>query len=139
MLKSIQLICISLLMISIACSSPDLKEDEQKSNISNLASDEEKMKQLSADILDIIEDKSCNETTAGKCKAIAFGSKACGGPATFLIYNSGHVDESLLIEKVKAFNKLQVEYNKKAGIFSDCMVVGEPVVGCVDGACAVVQ
>jgi hypothetical protein len=138
MYKPINLIVFSTLLLIIACS-PDAPEASQETNSTKFFSDEAELDKLSTEIMNIIKDKSCKTTTAGACKTIAFGAKACGGPKEFLIYNSSQVDESLLIEKVRTFNKLQEEFNKKSGIFSDCMVVIQPLVGCVDGNCSVVQ
>jgi hypothetical protein len=139
MTRSAKFTFISVLLLIVSCSSSDLKDSDQDSNNSTFVSDEETMNRLSVEIMNIIKDKSCNTTVTGACKTIAFGAKACGGPKEFLIYNSSQVDESLLIEKVKTYNKLQDEFNKREGVFSDCMVVIQPVVGCVDGNCAVVQ
>jgi hypothetical protein len=73
-----------------------------------------------------------------QCKAVAFGSKPCGGPWTYLAYNDG-IDEEAFLEMVANFNAAEDAYNLKWGIVSDCMVVGPPTsVECIDGVCTTV-
>jgi hypothetical protein len=138
-MQNLHKLCIFLLvMMVIACSSDLVDQDqESKSLRAGLSSDEEKLRQLKEQILLIIADKSC--TGSGTCKAIGFGAKPCGGPSGYLIYNSGNVDESLLIEKVDEFYQLNVDYNIKTGAFSDCAMVNIPDVDCVAGQCAAVN
>lgn len=96
--------------------------------------DQQKLDMLYEEILSMIQNKSCT-TDSGSCKVIGVGAKACGGPTGFLIYHAGNIDEGLLIEKVKEYNQKQGDYNIQHGVVSDCSVLTEPQIGCVDGKC----
>jgi len=62
---------------------------------------------------------------AGEWKFTAIGSKACGGASGYIAY-SVKIDESSFLKKVEQFTKLQADYNKKWGVFSDCALVIQP-------------
>jgi len=69
------------------------------------------------------------------CEYVGFGSKACGGFKSYLIY-SNSIDTTELLTKVKNYNEKEKEYNQKWGIISDCMLVMPPTsVECENGKC----
>jgi hypothetical protein len=81
----------------------------------------------------LIAEGNCTENES--CDFIAFGSKACGGPKSYLVFNTS-IDVELLHEKVSTYNEMEAEYNLKWGIISDCMFLLPPTnVECVDGQC----
>jgi len=81
----------------------------------------------------LIAEGTCTENES--CDFIAFGSKACGGPKSYLVFNTS-IDVELLHEKVSTYNEMEAEYNLKWGIISDCMFLLPPTnVECVDGQC----
>jgi len=86
-----------------------------------------------AEIEDMIGVATCSDSA--DCAFIAFGSKACGGPWTYLIYSRATVDEDLLATRVKEYNALEDRYNRKYGIVSDCSVPPVPRVTCSNGLC----
>ena len=149
MKKLTSLVVLIAIFSFTGCTTADPEPQQQESNLAAKEtglpdqprpqqSELEKLNELREEILTIIKDKSCS-ASSGTCKAIAFGAKPCGGPYTYLVYNSGHVNENLLTEKVKAFNLLQAEYNKKAGLGSDCAWVSKPEVTCLNGNCESVK
>ena len=88
---------------------------------------------LEDEIIALAESSFCNDIT--ECAYIAFGSKPCGGPWSYLIYSTS-IDVELLIDKVEEFNKIQQEYNIKYGIVSDCSIVLPPIsLICEDNKC----
>ena len=69
------------------------------------------------------------------CEYIGFGSKACGGFQSYLVY-SNSIDVPELLIKVKTYNEMEKQYNQKWGIISECMVVMPPKsVVCENGKC----
>lgn len=91
------------------------------------------MAEISAEVDDLIEDKSCNG--ADDCASIAWGSKPCGGPWSYLIYAPGNVDVPQLEQLVEEYNQIQEEVNQLTGAVSDCALVPEPEVECADNVC----
>jgi hypothetical protein len=113
----------------LACNSNDLTEDKEV--------ELKKITNLEEEIVALAASSVCNDKT--ECDAIAFGSKPCGGPWSYLVY-SNSIDIDLLKSKVEEFNKMQKEYNTKHGIISDCAVVMPPRdIICEDNKCKAVD
>jgi len=70
-----------------------------------------------------------------QCRKVAFGYKACGGPASYLIYSVQGLDEVLLLKKVSEYNALAEAESRRLGLMSDCAIVPEPSVSLVGGVC----
>ena len=117
-----------LFILALIISSCGMHENTQEE-------DERELESLANKINDIIGDASCNDST--DCRAIAFGSKPCGGPWSYLVYSIVDTDTILLAVDVDLYNSMEVNYNEKWGINSDCMVVPPPSrLVCEDGHCA---
>jgi hypothetical protein len=70
-----------------------------------------------------------------ECRYIAFGVKACGGPAGYLIYTTS-IDTLELTNWVNNFNIQQEMYNQECGGVSTCNVPQPPIgFDCVDNTC----
>ncbi|RVU31947.1 hypothetical protein EOE67_19450 [Rheinheimera riviphila] len=70
-----------------------------------------------------------------QCRKVSFGYKACGGPASYLIYSVQGLDEALLLQKVSEYNGLAEAEAHRLGLISDCSMVLEPSVMLVGGVC----
>jgi hypothetical protein len=127
MKKILTLFAIVLLFQSFQCDD-DTQQTSQSFDLVSLQGE----KQL---ILNYIATFSCGENAT--CSALAFGSKACGGPQEFLVFPSS-VDLDYLTEQVNNYNALENAYNLTYGIVSDCTVVLPPEnIGCVNGVCSI--
>ena len=112
-----------ILLLSISCSSNENTQKEDKLELETLAHE----------ITSLAERAICNEEN--ECKYIAFGSKPCGGPWSYLVYSTS-INTTLFLEKVENYNQLENTYNLKWGINSDCSVVNPPIsLKCIDGKC----
>ena len=69
---------------------------------------------------------------------MAFGSKPCGGPWSYIIYCADAVDEDALHASVSEHAELEHQYNMDNEIASDCSEATEPAVELVDGVCVAV-
>ncbi|MCB0420142.1 MAG: hypothetical protein KDD61_04050, partial [Bdellovibrionales bacterium] len=63
------------------------------------------------------------------------GSKACGGPQSYLVLYKKVTDVKKLTELVSQYNLSVQEENKKLGLISTCSVVPQPQVHCKDKTC----
>jgi hypothetical protein len=89
------------------------------------------------EIQNYINGFSCSESLG--CGFIAFGSKPCGGPRTYLLF-SNSVNLVKLQEMVKTYNEMDELYNIQTGAVSDCMFVLPPTeVKCVNGMCTIIK
>lgn len=70
-----------------------------------------------------------------QCRKVAFGYKACGGPASYLIYSVAGLDEAVLLKKVAEYNALDEAETHRLGLISDCAMVTEPGVMLEGGVC----
>ncbi|GAA4295386.1 hypothetical protein [Aestuariibaculum suncheonense] len=126
-MKPYLLFLLPLILLSTKCDDdPVLSQDDDLNALTA----------LKAKIETLASASECNETTT--CKYIAFGSKPCGGPWGYLIYSTS-IDVEILEEQVKTYNQMEADYNKKWGIFSDCMLVSPPKeVRCENNTCVAV-
>jgi hypothetical protein len=59
------------------------------------------------------------------CSFIAFGSKPCGGPRSYLLF-SNSVDLTKLQAMVKTYNDIDELYSIQTNAISDCMYCQQP-------------
>ena len=95
---------IALLAIVFACSN-----NSENSQIQ----DKNELNNLKTEIEQLVNSGTCSENS--NCDFIAFGSKACGGPKSYLVFNNS-IDVDLLKEKVFTYNDLEAAFNIKWGI-----------------------
>lgn len=63
-------------------------------------------------------------TNSAEWKFTPMGSKACGGPTSYISYHQSV--ETKFLKLVDQYTLLQQEYNRKNNVFSDCMLVVAP-------------
>ena len=116
-----------ILVLSISFASCGVNENSQEE-------DRQELESLKTQIDNIIGDASC--TDPAECRVIAFGSKPCGGPWSYLIYSTVDTDTGALASRVELYDRKEDAYNSKWGISSDCMFVSPPdSLICEDGHC----
>jgi hypothetical protein len=127
-MKTYTLFLFLLSLSVISCSLSD-SSNSQESDRAILDQQKNTTEQLAKSV-------PCTETST--CKYVAFGSKPCGGPWTYLAYNS-EFDEELFLNNVALYNANEEAYNSKWGVASDCSVVVPPTsVDCIDGECTAI-
>ncbi|REC55196.1 hypothetical protein DRF62_07145 [Chryseobacterium piscium] len=74
----------------------------------------------------IIESEIAKEkcTSASDWAFAPMGSKACGGPVSYIAYPKKL--EASILRKIENYTQTMSEFNKKYGITSDCMMIAEP-------------
>mgnify|MGYP003634731628 CR=1 FL=1 len=120
----VPLFTICLLFMAFQCEDDDtltMEDQREALNISKKA------------IEDLADTSVCNETT--ECKFIAFGSKPCGGPWSYLTYSTS-IDTDRLDDLVEEYNKKEADFNQKWGVVSDCSFVTAPSsINCENNTC----
>lgn len=123
-----KILALSLLLQSFQCS-----DTNESSDIITQAQLETKKQEIQ----NYINSFSCSES--GGCNYIAFGSKPCGGPWSYLVF-SNSVNLIKLQEMVKNYNEMNRLYNIQTNAMSDCMAVAPPTeVKCVNGVCTIIK
>lgn len=123
-----KILALSLLLQSFQCTDTD-----DSANLITSAQLETKK----LEIQNYINSFSCSESLG--CGFIAFGSKPCGGPRSYLLF-SNSVDLTKLQAMVKTYNEMDELYNIQTNAVSDCMSVLPPTeVKCVNGICTIIK
>lgn len=116
-----------LLPLFIDCSNNSVSSEQQE---------RQELALLKAEIEEMVAEISCANGT--DCRFLAFGSKPCGGPWSYLIYNTA-IDTDKLKDLVENYNQKEQDFNIKYNIISDCMYVLPPTrVDCVNGVCTAI-
>jgi hypothetical protein len=88
---------------------------------------------LEADARALAKTKGCS--AASQCRTAPVGSKACGGPRTYLVYCAASTDSVTLFKKLDALKSAEERYNKNAGLASTCEYRMPPGVSVQRGVC----
>lgn len=94
---------------------------------------QDRLDSLRAEIQAMIADPTAGSER--RCHAIAFGSKPCGGPWTYLVYSAEATDSLALARAVAEYNALEERLNREEGRMSDCSVVSPPAISHSGGRC----
>ena len=88
---------------------------------------------LEARALALARTEGCDRSS--DCRVAPVGSKACGGPRYYLVYCARTTDTVALFATLRELERVEREYNRRAGIYSECMFVSPPGGVAVDGVC----
>ncbi|MDO9039369.1 MAG: hypothetical protein Q7U59_13585 [Lutibacter sp.] len=128
-MKIIKNISKTIVLLAIVFGCTSTTELGKEDDLAELTSLQEEIELL-------VNSGVCSENS--DCNYIACGSKACGGPKTYLVFSTS-INVELLQQKVATYDALETAFNQKWGIISDCSVPTPPVnVTCIAGKCTAV-
>ena len=105
-------------------------DDHEHKSCENYVS---KLDELRTKIENLVDASVCNENF--ECRSIAFGSKPCGGPWSYLVYSTS-IDTLNLHDLVDVYNKIEQDYNGNCQQYSDCMFLSPtPQLECENNKC----
>ena len=78
-------------------------------------------------------DLSCR--TASDCTAVAIGSRACGGPSSYMISSKNNDNAELVTLLASKSGELEEAFNLKYQIFSICVLTMPPMPNCLAKKC----
>lgn len=126
-MKKLILVSLCLLFFSTQCDEDTGLTKEDK---------EQQLAALKTKIEGLASTSSCGDDF--ECEFIAFGSKPCGGPWSYLVYSTS-IDTETLEEMVDGYNIKESLYNTEWGIVSDCAVANPPTsINCENNTCVAV-
>lgn len=137
-MKHFLIIAISVLTFASCSSKKGIIEEEtlpkdialKPDNNFTQEDDQRLMKSLIQEIDSLIGAEPCTDIANWKFTAI--GSKACGGPSSYIAYPVQLEDE--ILPKVTQFTSMQSTFNTKYGMMSDCAIVLPPTeITCENG------
>jgi hypothetical protein len=97
---------------------------------------DEQMKSLSEEIKFYQGHSSC--TSASQCRVVGLGIPTCGGFKDFIIYSLQDAQETVLLEKITAFNEKAKEFSDLSLQAAGCGKKAAKI-QCIKGQCNVVQ
>ena len=125
-LKTIIAIYLAFIgLIAFSAESAPVKEKSLK----------EKMALLDKETKALIGPASCSSDN--QCHSLGFTHKPCGGFSSYRIYSDKNTDVAQLKSKVKQYNALSKEWNKKNNLISDCMLLVQPTLACKVKTCQI--
>ncbi|AZB27952.1 hypothetical protein [Chryseobacterium balustinum] len=128
-IKYSALVLISAFTMSSCASSNSGNTTNLPIDIADRPADESSKKYDEANLdklKSIIESEIAKEkcTSASDWAFAPMGSKACGGPVSYIAYPKKL--EASILRKIENYTQTMSEFNKKYGITSDCMMIAEP-------------
>ena len=99
----------------------------------NESDDLARLAALKTEVLLLVGEADCSEI--GACRSLPLGAKPCGGPWEYLIYSTTNSDTLRIKEKVEEYNEWNRVLNSRYGYVSDCGIVEEPQLLCLNGKC----
>ena len=112
-------------LAAMACARQEEPQPAQNPS-ENRAVDETRVRELERQARAVAKADGCDR--ADQCAAAPLGAKACGGPRTYLVYCKATTDEAALMRALDELKRAEEEYNRAAGLVSDCMLVQQPEV-----------
>lgn len=80
-------------------------------------------------------DTSCD--TSSQCHTIGVGSRACGGPESYLAWSSKNSDGAALKALAEQHSAARRADDERAQMMSTCMMVADPGASCRESRCTV--
>lgn len=78
-------------------------------------------------------DPQCD--SSAQCKVLAVGSRACGGPSSYLVYSNKTANEQAVEQLSKKITSLESQFNAENSMVSICQHLMTPGAQCVENKC----
>ena len=99
------------------------------------ADDEAELAKVRADIIKMIGKAPC--ATLVHCRALALGTRPCGGPDEYLAYSSILMEKDRLENLAADYTLIQEELKRSSGQVGACVMLPQPRLACVEGRCRI--
>ncbi|VAW57746.1 hypothetical protein MNBD_GAMMA07-280 [hydrothermal vent metagenome] len=124
-----RLIFFVIVMVGlISCADKTVESAPKPQKEKTIVEIENELNQLALAMNQLIGDAKCESND--QCQVVEFGSRPCGGPASYKAYSSLNTDVPLLLKTSKAHVGLSKKYNAIKNIVSICSVLTPPQVSC---------
>ena len=95
--------------------------------------DEVNLSAMRAEIMALVGDAKADSVE--QCRVVGFGSKPCGGPASYIAVSTKGGNETEIMALIGKYNSAAKAENERIGLMSDCAVVPKPAVVLQNGVC----
>jgi hypothetical protein len=79
--------------------------------------------------------KTAGCAKASECRTAPVGTRACGGPRTYIVYCAASTDTVALFRKLRELERVEKAYNEKSGMMSTCEFRMPPKAVLTGGSC----
>ena len=111
-------------LVIAACARKEEPPGVDQPPAANVAVNEARVRELEQQARALAKADGC--ARAEQCAAAPMGSKPCGGPRTYLVYCKATTDEAALMGALDELKRVEEEYNRAAGLMSDCAMAMPP-------------
>jgi hypothetical protein len=125
-LSMVSVLSVALILLACGSDAPKMMDPTPRY-------DAETLKMKGDLVMSLIKDLSCTDDS--QCSSFAYGVKACGGPAQYVVYSTAHVDGQALSDAVADFNAYDAGWIAQESVLSDCMLTPAASPGCVQSQC----
>ena len=128
-------VCLGAAALSAACSSPQSARagDTAGEPLRDTLTARARIAQLETDARALVKMNGCS--ASGGCRTAPVGSRACGGPRTYLVYCAATTDSVALFRKLDELSAAERKYNASSGMASTCEMRMPPNVTAQGGSC----
>ena len=95
--------------------------------------DQASLPAMRAEIMALVGDAKADNVE--QCRVVGFGSKPCGGPASYIAVSTKGGNETEIMALIAKYNSAAKAENERIGLMSDCAVVPKPAVVLQNGVC----
>ena len=88
---------------------------------------------MRAEILALVGEAKADNVS--QCRVVGFGSKPCGGPASYIAVSVKQGNEAEIMALIGKYNAAAKAENERLGLMSNCAVVPKPAVVLENGVC----
>ncbi len=124
-------VTLFLLAYAGACSAP---RGASRDSAADSADARTHVARLEADARALAKTTGC--TSADQCRTAPVGSRACGGPRTYLAYCAASTDSVALFRKLDELKAAEDKLNASSGMASTCEFRTPPVPSLTGGSCS---
>ncbi|ASM48344.1 hypothetical protein PESP_a0051 [Pseudoalteromonas espejiana DSM 9414] len=118
---------------------PENKKAHTKDTVQSLTKTDSKsvsvedIKSVKAELNSLVANNQCD--TNEQCKVTPVGSRACGGPSSFVVYSTKTANDADVLTLSKKITALESNYNAQNEMMSICQHLTTPSTQCVENKC----
>jgi len=105
----------------------------QADDLGSAKSLQEDISKLTVAMQDMNDDLSCVQDA--NCEAIAYGSRACGGPTGYMVVSNQSLRYNDIVILADELTEKEVLHNQMTGAVSTCEFLMPPTVSCIANTC----
>lgn len=85
----------------------------------------------------LITDTQCDNST--QCQVLAVGSRACGGPSSYIVYSNKTADSDQVEQLATKITEQESKFNAQNDMMSICQHLSAPSTQCTENKCVKIE